>query len=179
MSVAGDGLALHVDASALAGLARAWAAAPELVAEEMGLAVREASLLLEREVRERTPVGVGGGGGLAGSIGARDPEVVPGEGGVGVVGTALRYAVPVELGRRPGGRQPPVQALADWAQARLGVSAEESRGVAWAIARRIALEGTEGAHMFRAGTRAVAGAVEGILARGLDRVTRRLAEAGT
>lgn len=175
----GDGLSLHVDVSALAGLARAWRTAPELVAEEMTTAVTEASLLLEREVRERTPIGIGGGGGLAGSIGARDPEVVPGEGVVGVVGTSLRYAVPVELGRRPGQRMPPVQALQDWAEVRLGVSSEESRGVAWAIARRIAVEGTEGAHMFRAGTRAVAGAVEGILARGLDRVAARLAEAGT
>ena len=174
----GDGLSLHVDAPALAGLARAWRRAPEIVAGELTPAVAEASLLVEREVRERTPIGIGGGGGLAGSIGARDPEVVPGEGVVGVVGTSLRYAVPVELGRRPGQRQPPVQTLCDRAEVRLGVSPEESRAVAWAIARRIAVEGTEGAHMMRDGMRAVAGTVEAILARGMDRVTARLAEAG-
>ena len=173
----GDGLSIHVDAAALAGLARAWREAPELVAEEMTTAMREATLLLEREVRERTPIGIGGGGGLAGSIGAHDPEVVPGEGVVGMVGTSLRYAAPVEFGRRPGQRMPPVRALQDWAEVRLGVSDEESRGVAWAIARRIAVEGTEGAHMFRDGLAATAGAVEGILARGLDRITARLAGA--
>lgn len=173
----GDGLSIHVDASALAGLARAWREAPAMVAEEMTTAIREASLLVEREVRERTPIGIGGGGGLAGSIGARDPEVVPGEGVVGVVGTSLRYAVPVELGRRPGQRMPPVRALQDWAEIRLGVSAEESRGVAWAIARKIAIEGTDGAHMFRAGLAASAGAVERIVVHGLDRITARLAGA--
>ena len=118
---------IQVDAGALAKLARAWREAPELVVEEMTASATEASLLVEREVRERTPIGVGGGGGLAGSIGAREPQVL-GEEVIGTVSTSLRYAIPVELGRRPGGRQPPVEPLADWAVARLGVSHDEAAG---------------------------------------------------
>ena len=171
-----DDLRIHVDASALAGLARAWREAPELVAEEMTLAMTESELLVEREVRERTPIGVGGGGGLAGSISARGPRVSP-DGVIGAVATSLGHAIPVELGRRPGQRQPPLDPLQDWAEAKLGVPPEESRGVAYAIARKIAVEGTEGAHMFREGLAATEGEVSHIFERGLGRIERRLAEA--
>ena len=175
-AVDGAPLSLHVDAGALAGLARAWREAPELVAEEMTTALTEGSLLLEREVRERTPIGVGGGGGLAGSISAREPRI-SGDGVIGEVSTGLAHAVPVEFGRRPGQRQPPIDPLRDWAEAKLGVPPEESRGVAWAIARKIAVHGTEGAHMFREGADATRGEIERIFERGMDRISRRLAEA--
>ena len=175
--MAGEPLGLHIDAGALAGLARAWRAAPELVVDEMTGAVWEASLLVEREVSERTPIGVGGGGGLAGSIAARKPELF-GEEVTGTIGTSLRHAIPVELGRRPGQRQPPLEPLADWAVAKLGVSHDEARGVAFVIARKIARHGTEGAHMFRDGAAATSAAVERILVAGAARVAARLARKG-
>lgn len=168
-------LDIRLDASTLRRLERAWRKAPELVVDEMATAVWEASLLVEREVRERTSIGVGGGGGLAGSIAAREPEVL-GEEVIGTVGTSLRYAIPVELGRRPGQRQPPLAPLADWAVAKLGVSRDQAMGVAFAIARKIARRGTEGAHMFRDGAKAAQGEVERIFVAGAERVVARLAQ---
>jgi len=41
----------------------------------MTAAMWESEFLIEREVKEKTPVGVGGGGGLRGSIAAQSPEV--------------------------------------------------------------------------------------------------------
>ena len=169
---------IRIDAGALAKFSRAWREAPELVVDEMTASVWEASLLVEREVRERTPVGVGGGGGLAGSIAAREPEVLA-DNVIGTVGTALRYAIPVEIGRRPGQRQPPLAPLADWAVQKLGVSHEEARGVAFAIARKIGKRGTEGAHMFRDGAKAAEAEVERIFVAGAERVVARLAGART
>ena len=173
-----EALDIRIDSRALEKLSRAWRDAPELVVDEMTTSVWEASLLVEREVRERTPIGVGGGGGLAGSIAAREPEVL-GEEVIGSVGTALRYAIPVELGRRPGQRQPPLAPLADWAVAKLGVSHDEAMGVAFAIARKIAKRGTTGAHMFRDGAKATGPEVERIFIAGAERVVARLAEART
>lgn len=173
-----DAIDIRLDAGSLAKLERAWRQAPELVVDEMTTSVWESSLLVEREVRERTPIGVGGGGGLAGSIGAREPEVL-GDEVIGTVGTALRYAIPVEIGRRPGQRQPPLAPLADWAVQKLGVSHAEAAGVAFAIARKIGKRGTEGAHMFRDGARAAEAEVGRIFAAGAERVVARLAEART
>ena len=172
-----DGLAIHVDASAFAALGRAWRKAPELVRPEVERAMWEAQLLVEREVRERTPIGVGGGGGLAGSISARAPRATA-DGVFGEVGTSMRHAIPVELGRRPGQRQPPLEPLIDWVELKLGLGPEESRGAAFAVARKIAARGTEGAHMFRRGLDAGAGEVERIFERARDAVAGRLAEAG-
>ena len=175
--MAGEPLDIHIDAGALTGLARAWRSAPEAVVDEMTRSVWEASLLVEREVRERTPIGVGAGGGLAGSIGAREPSVL-GEEVIGTVGTSLRHAIPVEIGRRPGQRQPPLAPLADWAVAKLGVSHHEAHGIAFAIARKIARRGTQGAHMFRDGAEAAGAHVERLFIAGAERVLARLAEAG-
>ncbi len=136
---------IRIDTSDFENLAAAWRAAPEIVAEEMTAAVWEGEFLLQRETQELTPVGVGGGGGLKGSIAARDP-IVFADTVIGAVGTSLAHAVPVELGTRP--HFPPVAPLRDWAEHVLGVSGDEAKGVAWAVARKIAREGTKGAHMF-------------------------------
>lgn len=162
-------IALEIDASSAAQLARAWAHAPELFDRELKPAVLEAELYLQREIVERTPVGASGGSGLRASFIAADPRI---EGGVviGEVGTPLAYAEPVELGTRP--HMPPVQPLIDWARVKLGVTGDEARGVGFAVARKIAAEGTEGAFMVRRtfdehgahALRIVAGGVERVIA---------------
>ena len=119
---------------------------PDIVREEtetvMDIIVRR----LEKEVVERTPRGVGGAGGLAGSISG---EVVSAGGRVtGIVGTPVEYGVVVELGRRPGKRMPPTAPIALWAQRKLGLTEKEASSAAFAIARNIAAEGFEGAKMF-------------------------------
>ena len=124
-------------------LIRKW---PDVVRSEttavMDLVVRR----IEAEVVSGTPLGVGGAAGLAGSIFG---EVESGMHRVtGIVGTPLEYGEVVELGRRPGARMPPVAPIALWAQRKLGVDADEAESVGFAIARKIAVHGFEGAHMF-------------------------------
>ena len=162
----------QIDMSDVDGLSAAWRAAPEIVIEELTKAVMEAELLLWRETVELTPRGVGGGGGLAGSIQARDP-VVMSDAVIGTVGTSLDYAVPVETGTRP--HMPPIQPLQDWAMHVLGVSSVDAPSVAWAVARKIAARGTEGAHMFERAFTAHRGQVERMLEAAHGRIVRRMA----
>jgi len=119
---------------------------PELVRQEsrrvMDLIVRR----LEKDVVEGTPKGVGGQAGLAGST--QGEVVMFGQSVRGMVGQPLEYGEVVELGRRPGKAMPPVEPIALWARSKLGVPADEAKSVGFAIARKIAEKGFEGAHMF-------------------------------
>ena len=120
--------------------------APEIAEEETVATLWEALLLLEREVADRTPVGVGGAAGLKGSIFASRPEVTD-TAVVGLVSSSMAHALPVELGTKP--HFPPITPLRDWAEKKLGIDPGESKHVAFAIARKIAREGTKGAAMFQ------------------------------
>jgi hypothetical protein len=162
---------IHIDTSDVEELAVALQAVPEIVAEEMTAAVWEAELLLQRETQELTPVGVGGGGGLKGSIAAREPVVLA-DTIVGAVGTSLAYAVPVEMGTKP--HFPPIAPLRDWAEHVLGVSGDEALSVAWAVARKIARKGTEGAHMFERAFETNRAQVERIFEAAHGRITERM-----
>lgn len=123
-----------------------WSQAPELVQREMTSAAWAAGLRVEKEVRERTPLGTNGW--LAMSIAMAEPVVTP-VGVLGIVGTSLRYAEPVELGSKP--HMPPILPLVDWATVVLGLDGKDAEQAAWAIARKIAKKGTEGKFMFRDG----------------------------
>lgn len=162
---------VHIEFEGLAELQAAWAKAPDLVAEELTAAIWEASLYLQREVQEGTPVGATSL--LRNSIIAQAPER-DGERITGEVTTGLSYAAPVEIGTRP--HFPPIAPLQDWAVAKLGVSAEESRGVAFAIARKIAREGTQGAKMFERAFNEGREQVTAIVERAAVRVRDRLSQ---
>lgn len=123
-----------------------WSLAPELVQRELSKAAWASSMRVEKEVRDRTPKGASGF--LAMSIAALEPVVVPG-GVLGIVGTSLSYAEPVELGTKP--HMPPIQPLIEWVQVVLGLDGDEAEQAAQAIAWKIAKKGTEGKHMFRDG----------------------------
>lgn len=123
-----------------------WIQAPELVHAEMTKAAWASSLRVEKEVRERTPKGANGF--LAMSIAALEPVVIPG-GVMGLVGTSLNYAEPVELGTKP--HMPPIQPLIEWVEVVLGLEGEAAEQAAQSIAWKIAKKGTEGAFMFRDG----------------------------
>jgi len=142
-------------------------AVPEVYEREMLAATWESTLLLEREVKELTPVGVGGGSGLRGSISGKEP-VVLGAHVLGEVSTSLKHAIPVELGSKP--HMPPVEPIADWAQSKLGLGPKEAKGAAFAIARKIKVKGTKGAHMFERGFEANQSQVRTIYSTALDRV---------
>lgn len=130
-------LALHE----LHKLESAIAHMPEMVDEELSRAALEASIIVTRNVKDVTPVGVsrGGGEGLQASI---RYQIYPSAGEVtGVISSPLNYVEPVEIGSRP--HMPPVESLREWA---------ESKGLsAWAVAKSIAKHGTKGQWMFKKG----------------------------
>lgn len=163
-------LKIEIDAHEVVDLAAAWRKAPEMVAEELTRSVLESELLLEREAKEGTPTASGI---LRGSISAREPRRLA-DRVIGVVGTSIAYAIPVELGTRP--HWPPVQPLIDWARVKLGLPQEEAEDVGFLVARKISVKGTEGAHMFQLAFDRNRGQVETIMGRGLRRIAGRLAE---
>jgi hypothetical protein len=69
-----------------------------------------------------------------------------GEEVTGIVGTPAKYAEPVEYGTKP--HFPPLEPLQYWVEKKLGLPEKEAKGVAFLIARKISVEGTEGAHTF-------------------------------
>lgn len=149
----------------------ALAAAPDILLEEMVPAVVESQLLLEREVRERTPTS--GAGTLRDSIGAL-PVVIAEDRVTGEVGTTLAYAQPIELGARP--HMPPIAPLADWVRRKLGVKdGKEARSVAYAIALKIARDGTPAHHMFSEGLAATQAQIGEIIAAAAGRAVARIA----
>lgn len=121
-------------------------------------AMTETVMLLEREVKRRTPIGVTEvlRGSIAGEV--RYGETADRGVLVGGVGTPVAYGEVVEHGRKPGGKMPPIDALELWVRRRMWIdggeagrrrpTVQQARGIAFAIARKIAREGTEGAHMF-------------------------------
>ena len=164
--------AFDLDASEIDALRRGWERAPEIVAEAFEPAVRQATLLAEREIRERTPTAAGT---LAASIAAGSPRRTA-SGIEGTVSTSLSYAIPVELGTKP--HWPPVRPLQDWVELKLGLRGEEAEEAARAIQRKIGHRGTEGAHMFREGLRAVRGQVERMFSEAARQALQELAAAG-
>ena len=149
---------------------RAFERAPEILVEELTPSVIEAQLLVEREIRERTPTS--GAGTLRDSIGAL-PVTFSQDRVRGEVGTALSYAQPMESGSRP--HMPPVEPIAEWVRRKLGKKPAEAKGIAFAIALKIAKEGSEGAFMFRDGLAAAQAQVLEILGEGVDRAVARVA----
>lgn len=135
---------VSIDTSEITALADAWERAPELVEAELVAATYEAEMLLEREIKDDTPVGATSS--LRQSIHSEAPRTLANS-VIGVVGTASMHALPVELGTRP--HFPPVEPLIDWVQAKLDIRDEDrAEGVALAIARKIASRGTLGVGMF-------------------------------
>lgn len=155
---AGDEIATH------------WATAPAIVQEEVVPAMLEATLLLEREIKERAPAGASNL--LRNSIQARPLEIAP-DGIAGKVSTTLDYAIPVELGTRP--HRPPVAPILDWVEAKLGLTGEEAEEAAYKIASAIAKRGTKGRFMFERGYQENLPQLGGIFGLAALRIRDRLA----
>ncbi|MEN8134325.1 MAG: HK97 gp10 family phage protein [Thermodesulfobacteriota bacterium] len=134
-------LGFGVDFSHIQRLARQY---PEISAEESVAVMRVIVARLENEVVGNTPAGVGGSSGLRGSI---NGEVVLRTGEIiGLVGSPLAHAAPVEYGTRP--HFPPARPIILWAARKLGLSGRELRSAVRGIQWKIYQHGTEGAHMF-------------------------------
>lgn len=135
---------IHMTLAGLDNLQRGLAQAPVMTQREMLMAITEATLLVEREVKDAMPKATGI---TAGSI-ASDAFTTP-VGAIGVVGSAQPSAAFVELGTKPhpvskAGRV----ALENWVRMKLGVSAKEAPRVAYLVARKIARKGTKAQRPF-------------------------------
>lgn len=143
---------------------------PEVTMNETMAVVGLIAQRLETVVAEKTPTGVGGEAGLRGSIHgetARRGDVVRGQ-----VSTPLEYGEVVEMGRRPNQAMPPIGPIMLWAQRKLGLDAKEAKSAAFAIARKIARSGFEGAHMFAEGLNEL----DSWIMRTLDTIPQRIVE---
>ncbi len=167
------GVSYDISVAGIAGIAEAFARAPEIAAEELVAATWSASLLTERELKEAAPVGATNT--FRTSIGAQRP-VVLGASVLGEVGTPVAHAVPVELGTKP--HHPPVEPLIDWVEAKLGLRDAEAERAAKAIAFAIAKRGTKGAFVFRDTFAAVEPQVGQIYTQAVNRIARRIDAGG-
>ena len=68
---------------------------------------------------------------------------------VRIIGFDAPHASTMEFGRSPGARQPPVDAIEEWVNLKLGVSGKEGTNLAWAIAKSIAKYGIQPTYFFR------------------------------
>lgn len=91
----------------------------------------------------------------------------------GVISNPLVYALPVENGRKPG-RMPPVDAIQLWVIRKGIAGRDDSRSVAFLIARAIGRRGTKGAFMFKKGYQAALPTVKQLWSDFPGRVVRRL-----
>lgn len=113
---------------------------------EIARGLQTLAMEMERRVKLLTPVGVLGEAGLRGSI---HGEVRGTPARTAVIGTSIVYGAVVEHGRRPHQARPPIAPLELWVRRKLGVPADRARGVAFAVAWKIARKGFKGAKMFQ------------------------------
>lgn len=152
-------------------LGAAWKKAPDVVREELSAAVMESEMLLEREVKDLTPTTQGI---LRASFASHAPVVLA-DTVLGVMGTSVDYAVPVELGTKP--HWAPINALVDWVQHKLGYTGEKAEKVARAVQFGIARHGTPAHGMVHRGFNRSQAQVAMIFNRALLRIGGRLAGA--
>ena len=144
---------------------------PERMREATVGAMHEGTALLEKEISQRAPVGVGGEAGLKGSIYGEVKEF--GTFVLAQVATPLSYAEVVEYGRSANRAMPPVSALIPWVEKKLTLKkGQTAEGVAWAVARYMAQRGSRawrssppGERMFLRGFEKAAPMIESLFLR--------------
>jgi len=122
--------------------------APEIIQKQLTSAMYEATSLLEREVKIRTPTGVfGAQGGLVSTIHgepvSKGTPVIK-----GVVATQSKYGEVIEKGRRVGKTWPPEGELVRWIEVKMGLDAVHAKHLEFVIRRKIGQKGFPGAYMF-------------------------------
>jgi hypothetical protein len=164
-----NGLALEIDTSDIDRLLKEFPQYEHIIFEEMEAAMYSSLAIFQEQVQGRTPVGVSGD--LRKNILPITRGLPPNF--IGEVQSGMFYGEYVERGRRPG-RQPPVEAIELWVQRKLGVSPDESRNVAYLIARAIGRRGTSGAAMFDKGFEAGKEPVEKLWSNVVDKASKRI-----
>ena len=161
---------LSISIAGLDALERGMREAPHYSGLVLTGAMREATLLAQREWQENMPRGATGL--TAGSIHS-DVSSTP-AGVLGVVGSSQPSAVWVELGTRP--HMPPSEALQPWVQAVLGISdPKEVHNVAFLVARKIARKGTPAQRPMARAVKATQGQIIAIFERAAAQVGAHLA----
>jgi hypothetical protein len=102
----------------------------------------------------------------------------------GIVGTPLKYALPVEYGRSAGKRMPPVSALIPWVERFITLErGQTAKGVAFAIARYMSQRGTRswrqsppGERMFLRGFQAAEPRIQRVLERAFNGAVKTVME---
>lgn len=125
-----------ISAPALAQISEGLQRAPAMVTRELVTTMTDATMLLEREVKDAMPAVSGLTRGSVTSDAFSTPAGV-----LGVVGSTQVSAVALELGTRP--HMPPVMALVPWVIEALGVEPKRAQRVAFLVARKIARVGTK------------------------------------
>jgi hypothetical protein len=141
----------------------------KILAERLVPALTEATMLLEREIKQRTPVGV-----TEAARGSITSEVRTGVGiPVATVGSPLKHVAVLNDGRRPGQKPPPAEALELWVRRNVKIdrvhasgmkagqvktrkgktlsrapTSKEALSIAFVIARAIGARGTPARRMF-------------------------------
>ncbi|URX63258.1 hypothetical protein KR767_04095 [Luteibacter anthropi] len=164
---------ITVDTSQITQLTTLWQQAPEIAGQEMLRAATEIDLLVQGELMQIMPRGVGGlhGAGLTGAV-FREEHLLD-QGVTGMVATSQQYAEYVEVGTKP--HAPPIQPLKDWVEVKLGIRGEEATGVAFAISRSIAKRGTRAQPVWQQTYQRLLPTIQSKLDEGVARIRARLA----
>lgn len=169
-------LAYEINVEGMKELEAQLARNPAVVLDELDKAVTESSEMLLREVKE-TLFDSQASGDLRRSV--TYVKKISDTGVIGLVGTPLNYILPVELGSKPhyiGAAG--IDSLTDWAKSKFGISSEkEARGVAFAVARKIAMRGTAAQRPFGRAFQENEAQVHGIFDRATERIQARLERA--
>lgn len=160
---------IGMSAHGLATLERAFKEAPDLAERELMAAMTEATMLVEREVKENIPRGATGLTAASVTSDAFSTATGP----LGVVGSSQPSALFVELGTRP--HMPPVAALVPWVRSVLGLNEEKAKSVAFLIARKIARVGTKAQRPFGRAQESTAAQVQRMFEDAAGRIAVQLA----
>jgi hypothetical protein len=160
----------------------------EVIGEELAAAMAESVALLEAAVKPKVPIGVTGA--ARASVAGEVRQVAVGD-MLGVVGSPLGHVQVLELGRRPGQKQPPTEALELWVRRKIVYSRKtgprggrqkltiaEARSIAWVIARKIGRDGTEAVKMFETAAKENEAKVRQIFEKRGARIALRLGGEG-
>lgn len=142
---------------------------PVTANEELTKAMKQTVEYVAGAAIDEAPVGVSGM--MRASIGG---EVIHSVGLdiVGRVGTSVEYGWYVEHGTKP--HWAPIAPLMLWVERKLGVPDNQVYGVAKAIQRKIAANGTKANPFLQRGYEKSKEKIEGFFARALERIAERL-----
>ncbi len=136
--MANDGLTLEIDVSEIEELNKQFPEYQDITLKEIAIATNSSLFMFQELIQGNTPVGAGPSH-LRSSFQITN-ATIKGQLVQGDVSTSLAHGLPIEMGRTPGSKMPPIDPVEFWVRRVLGIT-KNSRGVAFVIARSIAEKG--------------------------------------